>query len=71
MTTDADNITTQMHTDFFDFLHKTPGTFKQKLEKMKEYGKEFPDSDFFAFIQSNATKDKQKFDQNDELLSIN
>lgn len=47
LTTDAPTTKRiQMHTDFFDFLHKTPGTFEQKLEKMKEYGKEFPESDF-------------------------
>lgn len=38
--TDSDSKTNKLHTDFFNYLEEYIGTFEQKVEAMKYYGKE-------------------------------
>ena len=56
LATDADTKTNKMHKNFYDFLMKIPGTFENKLEKMKEYGKEFPGSDMLHLVKAMKRK---------------
>lgn len=52
ITTDADPKTNKMHTDFFNFLDKLNGTFEQKIDKMRDYKKEFPNSDLLHLLKA-------------------
>lgn len=51
ITTDADPETNKINTVFFSFLINFKGTFEQKIERMKEYHKEFPNSDLLHLLK--------------------
>ena len=52
LATDADSKTNKIHREFFNYLHSTNGSFEDKLEKMKNYEKEFPDSDLLHLLKA-------------------